>query len=102
MFIRIFGVVGLELLIGKHLCELLRSLSSSSSQNVMLNEILDYRLPPPNCLEIGVPRISHNKQILNPLHVVSPWQLRNQETITVAESEIQSGSSCFSVENHIV
>uniref|UniRef100_A0A2N9FT90 non-specific serine/threonine protein kinase n=1 Tax=Fagus sylvatica TaxID=28930 RepID=A0A2N9FT90_FAGSY len=44
-----FGVVALEILMGKHPGELLSSLSSpSSSQNVMLNEILDQRLPPPN------------------------------------------------------
>ncbi|KAG6654742.1 probable leucine-rich repeat receptor-like protein kinase At1g35710 isoform X1 [Carya illinoinensis] len=48
-----FGVVALEVLMGRHPGELLSSLSSSSSsssQNMMLNEILDQRLPPPNYL----------------------------------------------------
>ncbi|KAG6643052.1 hypothetical protein CIPAW_09G183200 [Carya illinoinensis] len=44
-----FGVVALEVLMGRHPGELLSSLSSSS-QNMMLNEILDQRLPPPNRL----------------------------------------------------
>ncbi|XP_023905543.2 MDIS1-interacting receptor like kinase 2-like, partial [Quercus suber] len=43
-----FGVVALEILMGRHPGELLTSLSSS--QSVMLNEILDKRLPPPNRL----------------------------------------------------
>ncbi|KAG8482723.1 hypothetical protein CXB51_024253 [Gossypium anomalum] len=46
-----FGVLALEILMGKHPGELLSTLSSSSSpsniQNVMLNEILDPRLSPP-------------------------------------------------------
>ncbi|KAF5475685.1 hypothetical protein F2P56_007464 [Juglans regia] len=49
-----FGVVAVEVLMGRHPGELLSSLSSSSSssssQNMMLNEILDQRLPPPNRL----------------------------------------------------
>ncbi|KAG2690372.1 hypothetical protein I3760_09G183400 [Carya illinoinensis] len=45
-----FGVVALEVLMGRHPGELLSSLSSSSSQNMTLNEILDQRLPLPNCL----------------------------------------------------
>ncbi|XP_042942864.1 MDIS1-interacting receptor like kinase 2-like [Carya illinoinensis] len=46
-----FGVVALEVLMGRHSGELLSSLSSSSSsQNMMLNEILDQRLPPPDRL----------------------------------------------------
>ncbi|XP_035544777.1 MDIS1-interacting receptor like kinase 2-like [Juglans regia] len=44
-----FGVVAVEVLMGRHPGELLSSLSSSS-QNMMLNEILDQRLPPPNRL----------------------------------------------------
>ncbi|KAF5475689.1 hypothetical protein F2P56_007467, partial [Juglans regia] len=44
-----FGVVALEVLMGRHPGELLSSLSSSSSsQNMMLNEILDQCLPPLN------------------------------------------------------
>ncbi|GMY13607.1 MDIS1-interacting receptor like kinase 2-like isoform X6 [Fagus crenata] len=109
-----FGVVALEILMGKHPGELLSSLSSpSSSQNVMLNEILDQRLPPPNrraaqdvffvatvafaCLHtkpksrptmkwVSQEFLSHNRPIMNPLHAVSLWQLKNQETYTVGES----------------
>ncbi|MBA0636321.1 hypothetical protein Godav_025006, partial [Gossypium davidsonii] len=46
-----FGVLALEILMGKHPGDLLSTLSSSLSsshvQNFMLNEILDPRLPPP-------------------------------------------------------
>ena len=42
-----FGVLALEILMGTHPGKLLTSLSSSSPQNMMLNEILDQRLPPP-------------------------------------------------------
>ncbi|XWS32851.1 hypothetical protein CRYUN_Cryun22dG0025600 [Craigia yunnanensis] len=44
-----FGVLALEILMGTHPGELLSTLSSSSSctQNVMLNEVLDPRLSPP-------------------------------------------------------
>ncbi|XVF58254.1 hypothetical protein PTKIN_Ptkin07bG0049800 [Pterospermum kingtungense] len=48
-----FGVLALEILMGKHPGELLSTLSSSSSsssscaQSVMLNEVLDRRLSPP-------------------------------------------------------
>ena len=109
-----FGVVALEILMEKHPGELLSSLSSpSSSQNVMLNEIFDQRLPPPNhqvaqdvffvatvafaCLHnkpksrptmkwVSREFISHNKPIMNPLHAVSLWQLKNQGTYIVGES----------------
>ncbi|XP_022774024.1 probable leucine-rich repeat receptor-like protein kinase At1g35710 [Durio zibethinus] len=42
-----FGVLTLEILMGKHPGELLTSLSSASSQNMMLSDILDPRLSPP-------------------------------------------------------
>ncbi|XP_060673040.1 MDIS1-interacting receptor like kinase 2-like isoform X2 [Ziziphus jujuba] len=42
-----FGVVTLETLMGKHPKEILSSLSSSSTQNLKLIEILDQRLAPP-------------------------------------------------------
>ncbi|XP_030954172.1 MDIS1-interacting receptor like kinase 2-like isoform X1 [Quercus lobata] len=119
-----FGVLALEILMGTHPGELLTSLSSSSSpQNMMLNEILDQRLPPPNrlvardvffvatiafaCLRakpkfrptmkwVSQEFLSHKKPKMNPLHAVSLWQLRNQETYAVGES------ACCSIENHIV
>ncbi|KAK4582830.1 hypothetical protein RGQ29_025844 [Quercus rubra] len=118
-----FGVVTLEILMGRHPSELLTSLSSS--QSVMLNEILDKRLPPPNrlvahdvflvaaisfaCLRakpksrptmksVSQEFLCHKKPIMNPLHAVSVWQLRNQETYLVGGSETHSESPCFLVE----
>ena len=100
-----FGVVTLEILMGRHPGELLASLTSS--QSVMLNEILDQRLPPPNqlvaqdvflvaatsfaCLHtqpksrptmkwVSQTFLSQKKPVMKPLHSVSLWQLRNQET----------------------
>ena len=118
-----FGVLALEILMGTHPGELLTSLSSSSPQNMMLNEVLDQRLPPPNrlvardvffiatiafaCLHakpkfrptmkwVSQEFLSHKKPKINPLHAVSLWQLRNQEDYAVGES-----ASC-SIENNIV
>ena len=101
-----FGVVALEILMGRHPGELMTSLSTS--QSVMLNEILDQRLPPPNrlvakdvflaaaisfaCLHtkwVSQEFLSHKKPVTNPLHLVSLWQLRNQENYTIGESETQ-------------
>jgi serine/threonine protein kinase len=112
-----FGMVVLEILMGIHPGELLTSLSSSSSQHVMLNEILDQRLPPPNrlvahdiffvatiafaCLRtkpksrptmkwVSQEFLSRKKPLANPLCTVSLWQLKNQETYMMGESETQS------------
>ena len=101
-----FGVVALEILMGIHPTEFVISLSSSSSQNMMLHEILDKRLPPPNhlvaqdivlvatiafaCIRtkpksrptmkcITQEFLSPKKSIAKPLHALSLWQLRNQE-----------------------
>jgi serine/threonine protein kinase len=101
-----FGVVALEIIMGRHPTELLTSLSSLSSQNVMLHEILDQRLLPPNrlvaqdiflvatiafaCLHenpksrptmkcVSQEFLSRKKPIAKPLEAVSLWQLRNQE-----------------------
>ncbi|XP_059638702.1 probable leucine-rich repeat receptor-like protein kinase At1g35710 [Cornus florida] len=46
-----FGVVALETLMGRHPGELLQSLASESTQNIMLNDVLDARLP---ALEHGI------------------------------------------------
>ncbi|GMY13612.1 probable leucine-rich repeat receptor-like protein kinase At1g35710 [Fagus crenata] len=116
-----FGMVVLEILMGIHPGELLTSLSSPSSQHVMLNEILDQRLPPPNrlvahdiffvatiafaCLHtkpksrptmkwVSQEFLSHKKPLANPLCTVSLWQLKNQETNMMGESETQSRSAC--------
>ena len=118
-----FGVIALEILMVTHPGELLTSLSSPSPQDMMLNEILDQRLPPPNCLLaqhvffiatiafaclhakpkfrptmkwVSQEFLSHKKPKLKPLHAVSLWQLRNQETYAVGES------ACCSIENLIV
>nr|XP_023876439.1 MDIS1-interacting receptor like kinase 2-like [Quercus suber] len=107
-----FGVVALEMLMGRHLGKLLTSLSSS--QSVMPNEILDKRLPPLNhlvaqdislvaaisfaCLRtklksrltvkwVSQQFLSHKKPTMNSLQAVPLWQLRNKETYTVGESE---------------
>ncbi|CAL5334540.1 unnamed protein product [Camellia sinensis] len=49
-----FGVVALETIMGRHPGELLSSLESSFSQNIMLNDVLDPRLPPPtNPIVVG-------------------------------------------------
>jgi len=101
-----FGVVALEIIMGRHPTELLTSLSSSSSQNMMLHEILDQRLPPPNhlvqqdiflvstiaiaCLHekpkfrptmkcVSQEFLSQKKPIAKPLQALSLWQLRNQK-----------------------
>jgi hypothetical protein len=100
-----FGVVALKILMGIHPTEFMTSLSSSSSQNMMLHEILDKRLPPPNhlaaqdiflvatiafaCIRtkpksrptmqcITQEFLSPKKSIAKPLHALSLWQLRNQ------------------------
>ncbi|XP_059451362.1 MDIS1-interacting receptor like kinase 2-like [Corylus avellana] len=110
-----FGVVALEILIGRHPMELLTSLSSSSSQNVMLHEILDQRVPPPNhlvaqdiflvatlafaCLHtkpksrptmkcVSQEFLSRRKKpIAKPLHTFSLWQLRNQKMYMVESGD---------------
>ncbi|XP_059430427.1 probable leucine-rich repeat receptor-like protein kinase At1g35710 [Corylus avellana] len=106
-----FGVVALEILMGKHPMEFMTSLSSTSSQNMMLYEILDQRLPPPNhlvaqdifliatiafaCIHtkpksrptmqcVTQEFLSPKKSIAKPLHAVSLRQLRNQEMHMVA------------------
>ena len=99
-----FGVVALEIMMGRHPGELLTSLSlsspTSSTQNLMLNEILDQRLPPPNrlvaqdvflvatiafaCLHnkpmyrptmkwVSQEFLSHKKLIVNTSHAISVW-----------------------------
>ncbi|KAK4604021.1 hypothetical protein RGQ29_012504, partial [Quercus rubra] len=100
-----FGVVALEILVGRHPGKLLTSLSSLPFQCVMLNEILDPCLPPPNRMVVQdlffiatisfacfhtkpKPRptmkyviqefLSRKKPIMVPLHEVSLWELRNQ------------------------
>ena len=112
-----FGIVALEILMGKHPGELLTLLSTLSSQNLMLKKILDQRLPPPNrsiaqdiffatsiafaCLStkpksrptmklVSQEFLSRKKPIAKPLHAVSLWQLKNQENYMVGDIETQS------------
>ena len=112
-----FGVVVLEILMGIHPGELLTSLLSSSTQHVMLSEILDQCLPPPNpmvaqdiffvatiafaCLRtkaksrptmkwVSQEFRSHRKPLGNPLHTISLCQLKNQETYMMRDSKTQS------------
>ncbi|XP_059451358.1 probable leucine-rich repeat receptor-like protein kinase At1g35710 [Corylus avellana] len=109
-----FGVVALEILMGRHPTELLTSLSSSSFQNLMLHEILDRRLPPPNllvahdiflvatiafaCLHtkpksrptmkcVSQEFLSQKKPMPKPLHELSLWQLKNQEIYLVGSKD---------------
>ncbi|XP_050271511.1 MDIS1-interacting receptor like kinase 2-like [Quercus robur] len=111
-----FGMVALEILMGRHPGDLLTSLSTLSSQKLMLTEILDQRLPPPNrsvaqdiffatsiafaCLStkpksrptmkwVSQECLSGKKPLANPLHAISLWQLKNQETYMMGESETQ-------------
>ena len=115
-----FGMVTLEILMGRHPGELLTSLSTLSSQNLMLKELLDQRLPPPNhsiaqdsffvasiafaCLHtkprswptmkwVSQECLSSKKPLVIPLHAISLWQLKNQETYMMGESETQSCSA---------
>ncbi|CAK9162888.1 unnamed protein product [Ilex paraguariensis] len=102
-----FGVVALETIMGRHPGELLSSLSSSSAQNIMLNEVLDPRLSPPTdplvardvvlvstlafaCLRSEpesrptMQRVSQEflacrSPPAKPFHSISLWQLRNPE-----------------------
>jgi serine/threonine protein kinase len=101
-----FGVVALEIIMGRHSTEILTSLSSPSSQNMMLHEILDQHLSPPNhlvaqdiflvatiefaCLHkksrfrptmkcVSQEFLYQNKSIAKPLQALSLWQLRNQK-----------------------
>ena len=107
-----FGMVALEILMGRHPGDLLTSLSTLSSQKLMLTEILDQRLPPPNrsiaqdiffatsiafaCLStkpksrptmkwVSQECLSSKKPLANPLHAISLWQLKNQETYMMRE-----------------
>ncbi|KAK7850627.1 mdis1-interacting receptor like kinase 2 [Quercus suber] len=116
-----FGMVTLEILMGRHPGELLTSLSTLSSQNLMLNEILGQHLPPPNrsiaqdifsaafiafaCLHtkpksrptmkwVSQECLSSKKPLAIPLHAISLWQLRNQETYMMGESETSCSACC--------
>ena len=101
-----FGVVALELLMGRHPGDLLSPSSASTVQNeMMLNEILDTRLPPPRtrsgiqdvihiasvafaCLEanpksrptmkfVSEEFVSRRRLTANALHSISVAELKN-------------------------
>ena len=88
-------MVALEILMGRHPSELLTSLSSSSPQNMMLNEILDQRLPSPTRLVAqdvifittkGVQNIYLTRQPACPMQVIKlgglGWPVRPKESIS--------------------
>ncbi|XP_031281004.1 MDIS1-interacting receptor like kinase 2-like [Pistacia vera] len=110
-----FGMVALEVLMGRHPGELLSSLSSSPNQNMMLIDLLDPRLP---CLadtmvvqDIALisriafaclsskpksrptmHRVSHEflgrkTPLEKPFHEISISEMRNQNIYAVGESE---------------
>ncbi|KAL6312388.1 hypothetical protein AAG906_008069 [Vitis piasezkii] len=101
-----FGVVALETMMGKHPRELFTLLSSSSTQNIMLTDILDSRLPSPQDRQVARdvvlvvwlalkcihsnprsrPTMQHissklliQSPFLEPFHGISLWQLNIQE-----------------------
>ncbi|KAJ0042550.1 hypothetical protein Pint_19273 [Pistacia integerrima] len=110
-----FGVVALETLMGGHPGELLSLLSSSSSQNIMLIDVLDPRLPPPVdeivVQDIGlISRITFaclcsepksrpsmhmvsreflgpKTALAKPFHEISISELRNQEMYAIEECD---------------
>ena len=101
-----FGVVALETMMGKHPGELFTLLSSSSTQNIMLTNILDSRLPSPQDQQVARdvvlvvwlalkcihsnprsrPTMQHissklltQSPFLGPFHGISLWQLNALE-----------------------
>ncbi|KAJ0043425.1 hypothetical protein Pint_19262 [Pistacia integerrima] len=110
-----FGVVALETLMGGHPGELLSLLSSSSSQNIMLIDVLDPRLPPPVgrnscagywsyfknniCLLMFEPKsrpsmhmvsrefLGPKTALAKPFHEISISELRNQEMYAIEECD---------------
>ncbi|KAK9019256.1 hypothetical protein V6N11_053782 [Hibiscus sabdariffa] len=110
-----FGVLALEILMGKHPGELLVSLSTLSSNNIMLSDILDPRLSLPSdrkeakdivfaatiafsCLRsnpkfrptmkrVSQEFLSQKRAIVNRLHVISVVQLKNHDMYMAGEGE---------------
>jgi hypothetical protein len=109
-----FGVVALKILMGRHPTNLLAHLPSSAFQNMMLHEILDQRLSPPNhlveqdiflvatiafaCIHIKPESrptmkyvsqefLSQKKLIATPLHALLVGQLKNQEIYKVGSGD---------------
>ncbi|WJZ97426.1 hypothetical protein VitviT2T_016031 [Vitis vinifera] len=101
-----FGVVALETMMGKHPGELFTLLSSSSTQNIMLTDMLDSRLPSPQDQQVARdvvlvvwlalkcihsnprsrPTMQHissklltQSPFLGPFHGISLWQLNALE-----------------------
>ena len=101
-----FGVVALETMMGKHPRELFSLLSSPLAQNILLTDILDSRLPPPQDQQVAKdvvlvvwlalkcihpnpksrPTMQHiswklltQSPFLEPFNGVSLWQLKIQD-----------------------
>ena len=54
-----FGMVALEIMMGTHPGDLVNSLASSSTQNIILKDLLDSRLPSPKD-----PQVAHNVALI--------------------------------------
>ncbi|KAI8533708.1 hypothetical protein RHMOL_Rhmol10G0030200 [Rhododendron molle] len=112
-----FGVVALETIMGRHPGELLSSLTSPLSENVMITDVLDSRLLPPTnpivagdivlvatmafaCLDpkpksrpsmlrLSQEFLSRRKSLAVPLRTVSLWNLWNRKMDFVHQSNEQ-------------
>ncbi|KAK9019363.1 hypothetical protein V6N11_053887 [Hibiscus sabdariffa] len=124
-----FGVLALETLMGKHPAELLASLSTLPSNNIMLSDILDHRLSLPSdrrvakdivfaatiafaCLRADPkfrPTMKHvSQEFLSPkravadcLQVISVLQLKNHDLYREGEGKIQSENAVLDGEVHV-
>ncbi|XP_058188128.1 probable leucine-rich repeat receptor-like protein kinase At1g35710 [Rhododendron vialii] len=112
-----FGVVALETIMGRHPGDLLSSLTSPPSGNMMITDVLDARLLPPtnpivagdivlvvtmafaclhpqpksraSMLRLSQEFLSHRKALAAPLHTVSLWNLWNRKMDFVNQSNEQ-------------
>ena len=109
-----FGIVALEIIMGRHLEELISSLTSSSSQNIILKDVLDPHLSPhisqivaqslvlvvtlalaclcsnpksrPTMKQVSVEFLVHRSPLPKPFYAISVWQLMNQEIYLVEKN----------------
>ncbi|KAL4291331.1 hypothetical protein GQ457_14G024980 [Hibiscus cannabinus] len=123
-----FGVLALETLMGKHHGELLVSLSTSSSDNIMLSDILDSRLSLPSdrrvakdiifaatiafaCLRwnpkfrptmrrVSQEFLSRKRAVADRLQIIFVLQLKNHDLYMDSEGEIQSENAVQDGEIH--
>ncbi|KAK9019258.1 hypothetical protein V6N11_053784 [Hibiscus sabdariffa] len=116
-----FGVLALKILIGKHPGELLVSISVLSSNNIMLNDILDPRLSlsrdrrvtkdivfaaiiafaclrlnskfRPTMKRVSQELLSQKRAVADRLQIISVLQLKNHNLYMKGEDEIQYGNA---------